>query len=851
MILLRLISWQYARRHVLRTALTVAGIALGVAVLVGMHTANQSVLHAFHQTVDRIAGRTQLQVWSGDSGFEEAVLERVQSLPEVRVAAPVIEAVLSTGRTGQGSLLILGVDMTGDQGLREYEFENGEQEVVDDPLVFLAQPDSLIVTREFAERNGLGIQSRLPLETAEGVKQFVVRGIMRSGGLTSAYGGNLAVMDVYAAQKVFGRGRHFDRIDVAVRDGVAIEQCQAALEKALGPGFQVKPPAGRAAQFDSVLRVYTMTLNLSSVFALFIGMFIIYNAFAIAVTERRTEIGILRALGATQGQVRALFVGESVAAGLAGAGLGLGFGILLARSAVGYMGSLLHGAYGVTQRAQEISADPALLLGAMGIGVATSVIAAWIPARNAARVDPVKALQKGKYQVLSAGENRARRRVAAALAAISIGCLLMGGDSSVALYTGYLLSVAAALLLTPTLAVWLARALRPALRWIRPVEGALAADSLLQSPRRTSATVAALMLSVAMVIGMGGVARTSYRPIVDWMDAALNPDLFITGTETLADRTFRFPSSMTRDLEQAPGIEMVQSVRTARVIFRQTPILVVAVEVARVARKVKARVIAGDRDRMYRLAAEGKAVIISENLAELQRLSLGDTLELATPGGVLRLPIEGITRDFSDQQGSVLMDKAVFERWWSDDTVNVFRVYLEPGADAQDAKRQILEKFGAERRLFVLSNQEVRGYILRVVDQWFGITYVQVAVAVLVAVLGIVNTLTVSITDRRREIGVLRAVGGLRRQIRYTVWIEAVSIGCIGVALGLALGAVNLYYTLEMTRRDFSGMRFDYEFPGAIALALGPVILAAALFSALWPAEAAVRGSLVEALEYE
>src|SRR6195256_2307339 len=143
-ILLRLVSWPYFRKHVLRTTLTTAGIVLGVAVFVGMHTANASVLSAFSRTVDRIAGKTELQVTAGEAGFHEDVLEKVQSASTVRVAVPVIEAVVDSNITGQGNLLLLGVDMTGDRGLRDYDVEGDEEAVIDDPLIFLAQPDSLI-----------------------------------------------------------------------------------------------------------------------------------------------------------------------------------------------------------------------------------------------------------------------------------------------------------------------------------------------------------------------------------------------------------------------------------------------------------------------------------------------------------------------------------------------------------------------------------------------------------------------------------------------------------------------------------------------------------------------------------
>src|SRR5580700_7581835 len=457
MILLKLISWPYVRQHLPRWLLTIAGIVLGVAVFVGIHTANQSVVYAFHQTVDRIAGTTQLQISAGETGFDETVLDRVQAVPEVRVAVPVVEAVVNTDVRGQGNLLILGVDMTGDRSLRDYDLESGDDDI-DDPLVFLAQPDSLMVADTYARENHLGLGAKVPMSTMNGQRLFTIRGVMKSGGLTSAFGGNLAVMDVYAAQKVFGRGRKFDRIDLALKDGAHLEAVQAKLGALLGAGFQVQVPSARAQQFDSISRVYTLSANVTSVFALFIGMFIIYNTFQIAVTQRRSEIGILRALGATRRQIRTLFLGESVVAGMFGSILGLLVGIAIARGMTGYIGSLLGEIYGMSQRADEISTNPALMTFAVVLGVITSVVAAVIPARNAARVDPVQALQKGKYQQLSAGENRVRRIAALGVAILAAGCLLFR-RYPIFFYAGDALAVLAALLLTPTFALWLSRLL--------------------------------------------------------------------------------------------------------------------------------------------------------------------------------------------------------------------------------------------------------------------------------------------------------------------------------------------------------------------------------------------------------
>ncbi|MCC6391187.1 MAG: FtsX-like permease family protein [Bryobacterales bacterium] len=851
MMLLRLLTWPYVRKHKLRTILTIAGIALGVIVFVGMRTANDSVLYGFQQTVDRLAGKAQLQISSGETGFPEEVLERVQTLPEVDVAVPVIEATVKTGLPGQGNILILGVDMTGDRSLRQYEFEEGDEAFIDDPLVFLAQPDSLMITSEFAAHNHLATGGKISFDTMIGPRRFTIRGIMKSGGLASAFGGNLAIMDIYAAQKVFGRGRSFDRIDLKLKPDVPLAKGQSALEALLGSGYQIEPPSSRGKQFESISRIFSIGASLNSAFALLIGLFIIYNTFAIAVTQRRSEIGILRSLGASRRQVRGLFLLESAILGLTGSIIGIVFGLLMARGMANYVSSLFGEIYGVAQRVETVAADPKIIALALGIGIATSMLAAWIPARDASQVDPAKALHKGAYESFTAEESRLRLTGAACFLAAAAVCLFLRGAEGLRLYAGYLSVVLAAILLAPAMVRWLVAALRPLLRSLLPVEGALAAGSLIQSPRRTSATVVAVMLSISLVVGLGGVSNSSYQSLMGWMNNVLNPDLFVGASEQISDRGFRFPASIGDELRRMDFIDEVQLVRTARVMFRGTPVMIVAVTIDSLARRVHPQVVAGDPFRMYREVAAGRGVLFADNLALLKGVKLGDTVEIPSPAGVLKLPVVGITIDYSDQQGAILMDRSVFVRNWKDDTVNLFRVYLTKGTTAGEGKRRILAQLGARNRLFVLTNDQVRRFILRVTDQWFSLTYMQIFVAVLVAILGIVNSLTVSITDRRRELAVLQAVGGLRRQVRQAVWMEAMAIALVSVLLGLALGAVILFYYLGIIREEIAGVRLEYEYPVRIALALVPAMIAVAFLSALGPAESAVRSSLVEALEYE
>ena len=766
------------------------------------------------------------------------------------MAVPVIEAVMNPQTKSQANILILAVDMTGDRSLRDYALEAGDDSFIEDPLVFLAQPDSIMITREFAAENELKSNSELTLNSMDGPKKFIVRGIMKSSGLTTAFGGNLAIMDVYAAQKIFGRGRRFDRIDVAVQEGLDPAAVQVKLEKVLGAGFQVEPPSSRAKQFESLSSVYGMLANITSLFALFIGMFLIYNSFAIAVTQRRSEIGILRALGATRRQIQILFLAESAVGGLVGAGLGVLLGIAIARGIAGSLGQFLGEVYGVAQKAEEVSSDPRLLVGAMVLGLVTSLIAAWIPARNAARVDPVQALQKGRFQLLTAGENRTRRWLSFGLLCFA-GFTLVFGHGRILFYAGYLCSIVAAVLLVPTLGLWLARGLRPVLKAIWPVEGTLAADSLIQSPRRTSGAVTALALSVSLIIALGGMTQAAYASIEEWLRVALNPDMYLAPTQNFTDRSFRFPAELAAEVEKIPGVRRIQAVRIVRLPMDGEPVMFVSLDISSVSQEARLPIVSGDGDTMYRDAAAGKGVIISDNFALMHNRKRGDVLTIATPTGPLEMPVLGVVVDFSDQKGSILLDRSIYDKYWKDTSANVIRIYLQAGVTVAQMRERIAAQTGTRFRYFVFTNEDLRSYILRITDQWFGLTYIQIAVAVLVSILGIVNTLTVSITDRRRELGVLQAVGGLRRQIRGTIWLEAVLIGAIGLILGCGFGAVALYYALETSARDLAGMRLAYGYPFRTVLTLIPIILGSAFLASLAPAEAAVRGSLVEALEYE
>jgi putative ABC transport system permease protein len=545
-----------------------------------------------------------------------------------------------------------------------------------------------------------------------------------------------------------------------------------------------------------------------------------------------------------------LFVAESLVFGLIGAAIGIGLGQIGAGAMARGATRLVQGVYGVGGFEVNVALTLPIVALAVAVGLLTSALAAAVPARAAAHVDPVKALQKGGREVFPARYGR-RSTIAAAIVG-TVGVALVASSHTLPVfYAGYLCSLAAALLLTPMLTLALTRAIRPLLCWLRPVEGALAADSLIAAPKRTAATVVALMLSIALVIGLAGNARAAYSGIAEWVNTSLNPDLFVTSGATLTDRNYRFPDSMTGELESVDGVGEVQRVRNARVQMDGEPVLLISVEVEKAMRSSPRRALQGNLQDMTREAAAGRGAIGSENFASLRHLRVGDRLRLPSPYGVVEIPLVGIIRDYGDQQGALFIDHSLYTSRWHDDSVDFFRLYVRKGASPQAVKETILQRFKDNRRIFVLENAEVRRYVGSLTDQWFTMSYAQLAVAIIVAILGIVNSMTVSVTDRRRELGILRAVGGFRTQVRWTIWMEAIGLGLVSLVLGLAIGGLQLFGQLEMTARDFPGLRFDYMYPYGVAAALVPTMIVAALLGAIAPAEAAVRGSLVEALEYE
>jgi len=845
------VTWPYFRKHWVITLLTLAGVSLGVGVYIAIELSSSSLRLSLRRTVDKIAGRAQLEVASGEAGIPEDVLERVRAVPGVVAAQPVIEAVVRPEGPAEQSIMVLGVDFLGDRSIRDWDF--GGDEVLDDPLVFLAQPDSICLTEEFARRHGLKLDDTLRLETGHGWKTFTVRGLIRPEGPATAFGGNLALMDLYAAQYVFGRGRLLDRVDVVLDPALPVAEGAARLTAALGPGYTAEPPSRRGAEMEVLIQNFGRTLTLGSWQAMFIAVFLIFNVFAVAATRRRREIGILRSLGVARGTILRLFLVEGAIVGTLGAALGVAAGLLLARVTTKFIAGLTAVAYGLTHSETSIVVDPRVIVTGAALGVASAIAAAFFPALGAARLQPVEALAKGGFQRVQPGAGRARWILGLLLAAVTaLVVVTIARRTFEGAVLGMILINVTALLLAPPLIGPLVRLLRPAMERLFGAEGRIAADSLLQAPRRTSATVLALMVSLGFVLTLAGLTHAFRVSYTTWMNGVINADFYVTASDRFFAKAYRLPPEFADVLAGIPGVRWVEEFRGIHLGYHGKRPLLATLPLAKTYRRLSMPLVRGDRRDLTERVPRGEGIAVSDNFARLFSKDVGDTVTLDTPTGPLTLPVLAVVLDYSSDQGTIWMDRSVYVSRWKDTGVDTIDILTAPGADRGRIAEEIRSRLaGKTNRLFVMTAAEMRGNIRNLLDQFFALSYIQLVIALFVAVLGITNTLVISVAERRRELGILKALGTVRRQVFALILLEAIGITVVGSLVGYALGSYLIGYAIESISATNTGWTLPYSFPWGIALWLGPLLVAVTVVAALYPAKVALSVSPAEALEFE
>ena len=835
------LAFRSLRARPLRAALSMLGVALGVAVLFAGLATNAGVEASVQGTVRELVGRAELRVAAfGEGGLSAKTVATIAATPGVAVAAPSLERRtylgpgLEPGQALPPPVTVLGIDPTLDPRLHDLPLVAGSA-LVD------ATERSALVTERLAAQDGLSLGSPLTMQGAGDRTTFRVVGIIAGDGpLTGAFG-RTVVVPLAAAQAVFG-DPGVTRVDI----GLAADAGATAVADALEAGLTTEPyvlssPQDLAAALRASTTDFQATTALIAAIALFAGAFLIFNTLSMTVVERIREVGLLRAAGASRGQVMSFMLTQALALGVVGSSIGLVLGALLAFGMVAFVRTV----GSVTLDRPALPLDAAVVAVVVGVGV--TLAAALEPARRASRIQPVEAL-KARLDLPTARNARLRWLVVVfgVIAVVGVVILPRGANGSgvveaLAIY-GLLLF---ATLLIPFILPAVARIAGAPFAVLLRFEERLARSAVIRDRSRTALTLGALTIGIAMIVALGGVGQHARSAAAGWIADVIPGDLVITSIRPIGE-----DEGVEADLIGAvPGIARVSPIATFDVALDGARTDAAAVVGADFDEDGRLRFIAGDRVAALAALDDGGATIVPVGLAVRLGLTVDQVLTVPTAdGGSLDLRVAGIVdRSIPGRTGEAMLIG------WSDAAdslgvagADVFALRFAP--DAPASARADLEAAAAQLALEVVTLDRIQGAISDALGRIFGLFDALAAVAVLIAALGIVNTLTMNVLERVREIGILRAAGMSRQQVWRSVVVEAGVLGLAGALLGivLGLGVGALMVVLAGGRLDLAG-----GVPWAVialALVLGVVV---AMLAAAYPARLASRLSIVRAVQYE
>lgn len=862
----RLILVAHITQRTLRTLLTVLGVALGVSASVAVRTANVDVLQSFEQAVLTVAGPTTLEISGGELGLDERLITAVRSVPGVTSASPVILQTAVSRRGGEErAVQVLGLDLLAEVDSRGFRFtrqspEQRLEEVLDPTAIFLG--------RKVAAEWNLSVGETLDLQVGPGMVTCKIAGILEDSTDRTSSWDRVAVMDIAAAQLTFGMVGRLDRIDLVTGEGMGIDEVAKAVHAVVPPDVSIERPSSRTNQVEHMLRAFRLNVTVLSWVGLLVGMFLIYNTMAFAVAQRRREIGIYRAVGMTQARVAGLFLIEAAVLGLAGGAVGSGAGFLLAQKLVALLSRTISDLY------VPVGAGTGSMLGSewfwtlssegLLVGCVVSMLGAIGSSLDAGRTAPARALAPGDYEA-------GRQLRVGVLSMGGLGLLAVAGVLSMAGpvggvpvpgYAATLCLLGGLSCLAPMcITGWSRKSRPPSLQsHVQGMMREIAVDHASRNPGRNGVTVSALMVGLSIMIGVLIMVRSFRHTVEVWVadtviaDVVVAPSLWLRGTE--AGSVGRIlPGSWSEVLAATPGVAAVDTYRDVRVTVNGRRVAIVSRDLRLHARLSRYLVRHGDSAEQLVRAAETGGLLVSEILADRLEVQEGDSLEIVTPEGPRRFPIVAVFYDYATDGGKILMDRGLYRSLWHDESVTVFPVYLAEGADLDRTREQMavrLNQAGSGRfPPLLISNAELRKEILEIFDRTFLLTYVLEAIAVVIAMLGIVNTLITSVLERRREFATLRAIGGSAGQIRQLVLWEAAYLGVVGIGLGLVGGGGLALLLIKVINKQSFGWTIQMIVPlSGLVQAVG-LAAAATLIAGYVPARWAAEQPVAEGLREE
>ncbi|HEV3144678.1 MAG TPA: FtsX-like permease family protein, partial [Gemmataceae bacterium] len=747
------------------------------------------------------------------------------------------------------SAIFLGVDAHGDNAAEKDSFV--EQVSVTDPLALLTG-QGVMIGDELAKVLSPDGKPTKPFEIHAGGKSHIVKpaGTVKLKGHAAKLSGFLLATEIHAAAKILNQDGICDRIDLKLSLGADKGQVRAAAQAIVGDQGQVKAPELANKATAEIAGGIHIGFTLCGIGAMVVGLFLVYNALAVSVAERRHDIGVLRSVGATRPQIAGLFTGEAIVLGFVGAVIGVPLGWGLAKLTFSLMKQDMEQVFFGSGQGLDLTAE--IIFIAIGSGVLTAILAALVPAMQAASDEPADAVRR-----VPSAASRFFRYVQA-LASLA----MIGGGFSFVLIREYLpqrlgglggmvLLLLGLLLAVPLLVGLLARLLQPFFRRLFGIEARLASDNLLRAPGRTGVVVGALAAGVALMLQTAGIGRSNEGPILAWLDRVATADLFIICGDPNTSTSAMLPMDISvRDkIRQIEGVQQTMTIRFSEPEYNDRVVLLISVDAVDYYHAHEKNHNLPDLALFLELP-EKNTCLVSENFAVLNKVKPGDTIELRGPNGPVPLRILGTIQDYHWSRGSIYVDRDFYKDAFQDPLIDTCHAFIKKDGHEAETRARV-KKFCDSQALVMLSRQDIDSWTANFLRRLYLLSYLQQIAVGIVAALGVVMALLISVLQRRRELGLLRAVGSTQGQVLHTVLAEATLMGIFGTLLGLLAGVPLEWYLLRVVIYEESGLLFPVAVPWRETFILSGLAIGTATLAGLVPAFHAARLRIAEAIAYE
>lgn len=835
-------------QHKIRFAITTLAVVVGVAFVVGAFVLTDSVKRQFDTLIGDINSGVDLTV-RGTEQFDQGsfgsrppvpadILGSIQGIPGVASATGGISGMPALAIDANGKPVPpsagppLAISWDPDDQASTLILIDGSQPASGNEVAF---------DRDLASRGGFAVGDTVQVQTPLGPGEYQLVGIFSFGEDNAVIGATLAAFTVSEAQRLFGLEGKFNTIDVVVDGDAEISNVEESIRKVLPQGVEV---VGRDVvvdegrkQFGEILDVFGNILLGFGGVTLFVAAFLISNIFTIVVGQRVRELALLRAIGASSRQVAASVLGEAATVGVIASVVGFGLGVLVA---LGLSAAMSAGGFGSDQPELVIAPRSFVVAGVVGIGV--TVLSALNPAWRATTIPPVAAMRDG-YS-LGAASMRLRTIVGVIVLAVgggAIGWSLITKPATAVMLTAIIGGVVAVFLgvaaLSPLMAGSLARAIGWPFARIWKTPGQLAAQNAARSPRRTASAASALMIGLALIstaLVVGTSLKSSFSATIR---GSIKADWYIhTGS------FFGFSPDVVDKLSELPELSAVGGTRSGPIQVNGSVKQVMGVDFSVLADLFELDLIKGE------FGSGTKGLLIHEDPAKDLGLDPGDSVEVIfNDTGPVTVPVVGVYRD-SSVLGNWILDSETFDANFNLKVDEWAAAITAEGATADQARSAIQGVISAYPEITVQDRAEFQESQAGQLDQLLIVIDVFLLFAIVIAFLGITLTLLLSVYERTKEIGLLRAVGMIRSQVRRMVRLEAVIVAVLGAVLGVAVGVV-FGVTIASAIPDNVITRIDVPVGSLLVLVLMSGIVG--VVAAVWPAFRASRLDVLTAIGAE